>query len=101
MFRDDKYHLSLQVWQELNRKAENAWYDGKTVEFIGADRHEDGRLFAAFQIVNKDGTRGKILCVDNDVTFNFQQNGNKPIERKGYGEGQKGQVSGHWSIRRE
>lgn len=94
-FKDEKFKGIIRTWNEFNRLAEEIWQKDGTIEFIGADKSDSGKMMSIYQIIHKDGKRGKIICVDNDVVFNFQQSGDAVLIRRKLDEREKNKIKGY------
>lgn len=80
-------------WQQINRIVEDVWTRSGKLEYIGAYRDTRGKMCCAFQELVKNANnsyrRGKIFSVENDVVFEFQEDG-KRIERRKFDVGTQG-----------
>lgn len=68
------YNGNFLSWYEFAKRAEKVWErKGGYIRYIGSDLDKHGKSFVAFM-----DEHNTIICVDNDVTVEFQKE-EKPI----------------------
>lgn len=82
----DVYIGNVINWYRLNRISEDLWQNSDKLEYIGAYKDKHGTMCSVFQemLHNKNNSyrRGKVYFVDNDVVFEFQEDGKRIARRK-------------------
>lgn len=82
----DVYIGNAISWCQLNRISEDLWQNSDKLEYIGAYKDKHGTMCSVFQemLHNKNNSyrRGKVYFVDNDVVFEFQEDGKRIARRK-------------------